>query len=81
MEHNQILSEVQDIFRVVLDNGDIVINDSTTADDIEEWDSLSHIQLIVAIEKKYNIKFTAREIMEWNNVGEFVKCIKNKINL
>lgn len=51
MEKTEILVKVQDIFRDVLDNEEIVLNNDTSADDIEEWDSLSHIQLIVAILK------------------------------
>ena len=57
MEKTEILVKVQDIFRDVLDNEEIVLNNDTSADDIEEWDSLSHIQLIVAIEKHFKIKF------------------------
>lgn len=53
MEKTEILVKVQDIFRDVLDNEEIVLNNDTSADDIEEWDSLSHIQLIVAIEKHF----------------------------
>ena len=48
-------------------------------DDIEEWDSLSHIQLIVAIEKTFKIKFTSLEIMKWKNVGEMVTTMEEKI--
>ena len=55
MEKTEILVKVQDIFRDVLDNEEIVLNNDTSADDIEEWDSLSHIQLIVAIEKHFKI--------------------------
>lgn len=78
MEKNQILEEVQEIFRDVLDNEDIVLANETVADDIEEWDSLSHIQLIVAIEKHFKIKFTSKEILSWKNVGEMVDCIATK---
>lgn len=78
MEKNQILEEVQDIFREVLDNEEIVLASETTADDIEEWDSLTHIQLIVAIEKHFKIKFTSKEILSWQNVGEMVDCIAAK---
>lgn len=69
---------MQEIFRDVLDNEDIVLDMQTTADDIEEWDSLSHIQLIVAIEKEFKIKFTSREILSWNNVGEMIEAILHK---
>lgn len=78
MEKNQILAEVQEIFREVLDNEEIVLNNATTADDVEEWDSLTHIQLIVAIEKHFKIKFTSKEILSWQNVGEMIDCIANK---
>lgn len=75
MERNEILSKVEEIFRDVLDNEEIVLNDTTTANDIEEWDSLTHIQLIVAIEKYFHIKFTSKEILSWNNIGELVDSI------
>ena len=78
MDKKQILSEVEEIFRDVLDNEDIELQESTTADDVEEWDSLTHIQLIVAIEKHFKVKFTAQEIMEWRNVGEMIDCIIRK---
>lgn len=78
MERNTILAQVQDIFRDVLDEEEIILTDATSADDIEEWDSLSHIQLIVAIEKHFKIKFTSKEILSWKNVGELVDSILSK---
>lgn len=78
MDKNQIMEEVQEIFREVLDNEEIVLANETTADDIEEWDSLTHIQLIVAIEKHFKIKFTSKEILSWQNVGEMIDCIAAK---
>ena len=78
MDKNQILEEVQEIFRDVLDNEDIELTPGTMADDIEEWDSLSHIQLIVAIEKHFKVKFTSKEILSWKNVGEMIDCISTK---
>lgn len=78
MERNQILTEVQEIFRDVLDNEEIELQDATTADDVEEWDSLTHIQLIVAIEKHFKIKFTSKEILSWQNVGQMIDCIAAK---
>jgi len=79
MEKSEILSQVTEIFRDVLDNEEIVLTDTTTANDIEEWDSLSHIQLIVAIEKDFKIKFTSAEILSWKNVGEMIDNISKKL--
>lgn len=78
MDKKRIIGEVQEIFRDVLDNEEIVLTNETTADDIEEWDSLTHIQLIVAIEKHFQIRFTSREILSWQNVGEMIDCIASK---
>ena len=78
MDKNQILADVQEIFRDVLDNEDLEISFETVADDVEEWDSLSHIQLIVAIEKHFQIKFNSKELMEWKTVGDMIDCISNK---
>ena len=79
MKREELLAEVQDIFRDVLDNEDIVLEDNTTADDVEEWDSLSHIQLIVAIEKAFKVKFATKEILSWKNVGELMDCLNEKL--
>lgn len=79
MERNQILAEVQEIFRDTLDNEEITLTDATTANDVEEWDSLTHIQLIVAIEKHFKLKFTSKEILSWQNVGEMVDCISTRV--
>ena len=75
MDRSEILKQVQDIFRDILDDEEIVLEDSTTANDVEGWDSLTHIQLIVAIEKQFKIKFTSKEILSWRNVGEMLDSI------
>lgn len=80
MEINQIIKEVNDIFIDVLDDQDIVLSPETKADDIEEWDSLNHIQLIVAIEKHFKQRFTSSEIQNWKNVGEMCDAIQIKLN-
>jgi acyl carrier protein len=79
MERTDIYDKLNDIFVDVLDLDEVALTDSTTADDIEEWDSLSHVQLVVAIEKAFGIKFTALEIMKWKNVGELVDSIAQKL--
>lgn len=78
MERADILSRVQEIFRDTLDNEEIILTDTTTANDIEEWDSLSHIQLIVAIEKEFKTKFTSKEILSWKNIGELIDSILSR---
>lgn len=79
MTQEDILSKVQNIFRDVLDEENISLTSQTTANDIEEWDSLTHIQLVVAIEKSFKIKFTSKEILSWKNVGEMVETIHTKL--
>ena len=79
MERTDILERLNEIFIDVLDLDECNLTDETSANDIEEWDSLSHIQIIVAIEKKFKIKFTSLEIMKWNNVGEMVNSLEEKL--
>ena len=79
MERTDIFDKLNDIFVDVLDLDEVELTDATTADDIEEWDSLSHVQLVVAIEKAFGVKFTALEIMKWKNVGELVDSIAQKL--
>ncbi|MEO7045547.1 MAG: acyl carrier protein [Ferruginibacter sp.] len=80
MKYDLILKAVNNIFIDVLDDDGIVLKDSTSADDIEEWDSLNHIQLVVAVEQHFKIKFTSSEIRKWKNVGEMCTAISKKIS-
>jgi acyl carrier protein len=79
MDNKEILGQVQDIFQDILDNDAIVLTDHTTANDVDDWDSLTHIQLVVSIEKHFKIKFTSKEILSWKNVGEMIDDIKAKL--
>lgn len=78
MELKEILLKVQDVFRDILDNEDIVLTLETTSNDIDEWDSLSHIQLIVAIEEALDVEFTSQAIVSWKNVGDMIAYIKEQ---
>lgn len=80
MDKEEIISQVNIIFCDVLENDEIRITGETSAADIEEWDSLSHIQLIVEIEKYFKLKFTAAEIFTWKNVGHMVDSINQRLN-
>lgn len=79
MERKVMLGKLQDIFRDVFDNEDLEISDETSSYDIEEWDSLSHIQLVVAIEKTFGVKLTSKEILSWEDVGEMIDALLKKI--
>jgi acyl carrier protein len=81
MEKSSILSDVQNILCDVLDEENIKLTETTTADDVEGWDSLTHIHLVVAIEKHFKIKFASKEILSWKNVGEMIYCIQSKLSL
>jgi acyl carrier protein len=70
---------MQEIMVDTFDLDDLTITRDTTAADIEEWDSLSHIRLVVAIEREYRIKFTNAEIESLANVGELMDTIQAKI--
>ncbi len=81
MEREEIFSKLNEIFEDVLDLDETPsLTDETMANDIEEWDSLSHIQLIVAIEKAFGIKFSSQDIMNWQTVGDTVNSILNKLS-
>jgi acyl carrier protein len=80
MSSRDLLLEIQDIMRDVFDVDDLVISESTTAEDVEEWDSLSHIRLIVAIEREFGFKFKNSEIESLKNVGDLMTLIKSKIS-
>ncbi len=80
MKKIEILLQVQEIFRTVLDEDSIILNNETTADDVDGWDSLTHIQLIVSIEKHFKIRFSSKEILSWKNVGEMLDCIVEKLS-
>ena len=75
MEKKEIIEKLQEIFRDVFDNEEIEISNNTVAEDIDEWDSLAHVQLIKEIEVVFDIKLTSKDILSWDNVGEMVDAI------
>ena len=78
MTKEEIIKEINNIFIDVLDDEDIAISEATTSDDIDDWDSLNHIHLVVAIEKHFKLRFTSQEIKSWNNVGEMILNMQEK---
>lgn len=79
MTKEEVYVQLNEVFQDVFDDDEIVVNAETTSDDIEDWDSLEHINLVVAIEKKFNIKFSMGEVNTMKNVGEMVGFILERI--
>jgi acyl carrier protein len=79
MTREQLIQDLQEIFCDVFELDTITIDANTSALDIEEWDSLTHIQLVVSVEKKYKIRFNSAEIQTWENVGKMVDSILLKL--
>ena len=78
MNRNEIFEKVQEVFIDVLEE-DVNIKEEYSAVDVEGWDSLTHIMLIVETEKKFNIKFLSSEIISWEDIGKMIDCIEQKI--
>lgn len=78
IDRNLILKHVNIVFKDVLADEHIILSDETTAADVEDWNSLNHIQLVVAMEKLFKIRFSSKEIRSWHNVGEIITCIQGK---
>lgn len=79
MKKEAIRETLQEIFRDVFDDEELVLFHEMTSDDVEDWDSLSHINLINDIEAKFQITFSTDEIVSAKNVGEFIKILEGKV--
>ena len=77
---NNTLQRLVPIFQDVLDDDSLAIDATTTAQDVDGWDSLAHIRLVVSIEKAFSLRFSAAEISELQNVGDMVALIVKKTN-
>ncbi len=75
MTRDEVFEEVRKIFRDNFDDDNLVIVDETNSSDIEDWDSIEHINLVIAMEKKFDLKFNIREVGKLANVGEMVDLI------
>lgn len=77
---NDIYKKLNEVFREVFDDDQLFVSKNTTSDDIDDWDSLEHINLIVAVEEKFGITFGMNEVTGMKNVGEMAELIKQKLN-
>jgi acyl carrier protein len=74
-----IVERLNRVFQDVFDDPDIQINNETTAEDIELWDSLNHINLVLAVEKEFGIKLNAPEVAKLENVGAMLQVIADRV--
>ena len=75
MSRDEFFAALDEVFQDEFDDDTLHVTDATTADDIEDWDSLEHINLVVAVERRFGIKFTMGEVTGMKNVGEMVDII------
>ena len=80
MTREAIYEKLNEVFQDVFDDDSITVNPETTADDIEDWDSLEHINLVSAVEKAFGVKFTMAQVVGMKNVGEMVDVILTAIS-
>jgi len=74
----ELIEELNAIFCQVFDDDDIRITPEMTANDVDGWDSLSHVNLITAVEARFNIRFTQKELLTQKNVGDLIRDIERK---
>ena len=79
MRREEVFERLNAVFRDVFDDEDITVNDQTTANDIEDWDSLEHINLMAAVESEFGIKFSMGQVVTMKNVGEMADIILQKV--
>jgi len=80
MSREEVFEKLNGVFRDVFDDESITVNDTTTADDIEDWDSLEHINLMAAVESEFGIKFSMGQVVTMKNVGEMADIILQKLS-
>ena len=74
-----IKQKLNEIFCDVIDDADLIITEEMTANDVDGWDSLSHLEIIVSTEKAFGIKITGAEIMRLKNIGDLINLISEKV--
>ena len=80
MTREEVYETLNGVFQDVFDDESIEVHDETTSDDIEDWDSLEHINLIAAVEQEFGVKFNMGQVVSMKNVGEMVDIILSQID-
>lgn len=78
MNKNKLWERLNEVFRDVFDDRKITVDENTTADDIEDWDSLEHINLVEAVEQEFRMRFKMKEVSGMKNVGEMARIIEER---
>ncbi|MCI7803680.1 MAG: acyl carrier protein [Oscillospiraceae bacterium] len=78
MSKNELWERLNEVFRDVFDDRKITVDENTTADDIEDWDSLEHINLVEAVEQEFRMRFKMKEVSGMKNVGEMARIIEER---
>lgn len=79
MERTEVINQLTDIFKKVFAKQELILSDAMTADDIDQWTSLSHVILIAEIEKEFSITFQMRDLNKMDNVGAMIELIMSKL--
>jgi acyl carrier protein len=79
MTREEVFKTLSEVFQDVFDDETITVNETTTSEDIEDWDSLEHINLIAAVEQEFGMKFTMGQVVTMKNVGEMADIIISQI--
>ena len=80
MDRQEVFVRLNEVFQDVFDDESITVTDATTADDIEDWDSLEHINLLAAVEQEFGMKFNMGQVVSMKNVGEMADIIISQLN-
>lgn len=80
MEPNEILKEVNNIFVELFDDKSIVLNEQSDTSSIEAWDSLNHIQVITAVEKRFKVRFDLNDLLNFQNIGDLCRGVQSKLS-
>ena len=79
MERKELLNKIQEILAEIIDHEELVLFESMAPSDVDDWDSLAHFQLVVALQREFGIKFSIMEIQSWTTVGNIVNSINSKL--
>ena len=73
------IEDLSEVFKIVFDDGELNVNEESSANDVEGWDSMTHVLLLSAIEEKYGIEFNQKEVRKFQTVGDLLNSVNNKL--